>query len=155
MILFARQLWVPFRSPEPGRFSMLKAFAIQLYSRVSYLRYRMNSTCIFCKIASGEIPAEIVYKDELVTAFRDIHPVAPTHVLIVPNKHIQSVSQAEAEDEQTLGRLFTTARKVAELDGIVDAGYRTIVNSGAHGGQTVFHLHMHVIGGQRMKYPMG
>lgn len=115
----------------------------------------MNPTCIFCKIAAGETPANIVYKDDLVTAFRDIHPVAPTHVLIVPNKHIQSISQAGAEDEQTLGRLFTTARKIAELDGITEDGYRTIVNTGVHGGQTVFHLHMHVIGGQRMKYPMG
>jgi histidine triad (HIT) family protein len=91
----------------------------------------------------------------LVTAFRDIHPVAPTHVLIVPNKHIQSVNQVEADDEQILGRLFRVARKVAEIDKITEGGYRTIVNSGAHGGQTVFHLHMHVIGGQRMKYPMG
>ena len=115
----------------------------------------MNPTCPFCKIASGEIPADIVYKDELVTAFRDIHPVAPTHVLIVPNKHIQSISQAEPEDEQILGRLFTAARKIAEVDGITEGGYRTVVNTGAHGGQTIFHLHMHVIGGQRMKYPMG
>jgi histidine triad (HIT) family protein len=115
----------------------------------------MNPACLFCKIAAGEAPANIVYQDDLVTAFRDIHPVAPTHVLIVPNKHIQSVSHAEAEDEQILGHLFTVARKVAEMDNISDGGYRTIVNTGAHGGQTVFHLHMHVIGGQRMKYPMG
>jgi len=115
----------------------------------------MNPTCPFCKITTGEIPADIVYKDNLVTAFRDIHPVAPTHVLIVPNKHIQSISQVEPEDEQILGRLFTAARKVAEVDGITEGGYRTIVNTGAHGGQTIFHLHMHVIGGQRMKYPMG
>jgi histidine triad (HIT) family protein len=115
----------------------------------------MNPTCIFCKITSGEAKAEIVYQDEFVTAFRDIHPVAPTHVLIVPNKHIQSVNHAEPEDEQILGHLFITARKIAEMDGITEGGYRTIVNTGAHGGQTVFHLHMHVIGGQRMKYPMG
>lgn len=90
-----------------------------------------------------------------MTAFRDIHPVAPTHILIVPNKHIQSVNHVEAEDEQILGRMFTAARKVAEIDRISDDGYRAIVNTGVHGGQTVFHLHMHVIGGQRMKYPMG
>ena len=115
----------------------------------------MNPTCIFCKIASGELKAAIVFQDAYVTAFRDIHPVAPTHVLIVPNKHIESINQVEADDEQILGRLFTTARKVAELDNIASDGYRTIVNTGAHGGQTVFHLHMHVIGGQRLKYPMG
>ncbi len=115
----------------------------------------MNPTCIFCKIASGESPAAIVYQDDYVTAFRDTHPVAPTHVLIIPNKHIQSVSQVEPGDELILGRLFTVARKVAEMDQIKVDGYRTIVNTGVHGGQTVFHLHMHVIGGQRMKYPMG
>ena len=115
----------------------------------------MTSSCIFCKIASGESPAAIVFQDEFVTAFRDTHPVAPTHILIVPNKHIQSVCQVEAEDELTLGHLFTTARKVAEMDNIAADGYRTIVNSGADGGQSVYHLHMHVIGGQRMKYPMG
>ena len=115
----------------------------------------MNSPCLFCKIVSGQAPATIVYQDDLVTAFRDLHPVAPTHVLIVPNKHIHSVSQADGEDELILGRLFTVARKVAEMDQITARGYRTIVNTGEHGGQTVFHLHMHVIGGQRMKYPMG
>jgi histidine triad (HIT) family protein len=134
---------------------MFRAFAIHLFSRLSLLRYRMNPSCLFCKIASGETPASIVYQDELVTAFRDIHPVAPTHVLIVPNKHIESISQVNADDEQMLGRLFTVARKIAELDHITDGGYRAVVNTGAHGGQTVFHLHMHVIGGQRMKYPMG
>ena len=115
----------------------------------------MNPTCPFCKIISGELPATIVYQDELVTAFRDLHPVAPTHVLIVPNKHIQSVSQVEPDDEHILGRLFSIARKIAEIDHISADGYRAIVNTGAHSGQTVFHLHMHVIGGQRLKYPMG
>ncbi len=115
----------------------------------------MNPSCLFCKIAAGQAQANIVYQDELVTAFRDIHPVAPTHVLIVPNKHIQSVNQAELDDEHILGHLFTTARKIAEIDGISNGGYRAIVNTGVDGGQTVFHLHMHVIGGQRMQHPMG
>jgi histidine triad (HIT) family protein len=137
------------------RLIKFRAYALDLYSRFALLKHRMNPVCIFCKIASGQASAEIVYQDELVTAFRDIHPVAPTHVLIVPNKHIQSINQAEPEDELLLGRLFTAARKIAELDGITEGGFRTIVNTGAHGGQTVFHLHMHVIGGQRMKYPMG
>jgi histidine triad (HIT) family protein len=133
----------------------MRAFATHVYSRLTLLGYMINPACIFCKIAASQTPANIVFQDELVTAFRDIHPVAPTHVLIIPNKHIQSVNQAELEDEHILGRLFTTARKVAELDGISEGGYRTIVNTGVNGGQTVHHLHMHVIGGQRMKHPMG
>jgi len=115
----------------------------------------MNPSCLFCKIASGEAPSTTVYKDEQVTAFRDIHPVAPTHVLIVPNKHIASVNEATPEDESLLGHLFVIARKIAEMEGVHENGYRVIVNTGAHGGQTVGHLHMHVIGGQRMKHPMG
>lgn len=115
----------------------------------------MNPSCIFCKIAAGEIPATVVYKDEQVTAFRDIHPAAPTHVLVIPNKHIASVNEAEAEDEALLGHLFVAARKIAEMDGLQENGYRVIVNTGEHGGQTVQHLHMHVLGGQAMQHPMG
>jgi histidine triad (HIT) family protein len=115
----------------------------------------MNPSCIFCKIASGEIPATIVYKDEQVTAFRDIHPAGPTHVLIIPNRHIASVNDVALEDESLLGHIFTTARKIAEIDGLTENGYRLIVNTGEHGNQTVQHLHLHVIGGQPMKYPMG
>lgn len=113
------------------------------------------TNCLFCKIAAGEARATLLYQDERVTAFRDIHPVAPTHVLIVPNKHIESVNQASAEDEAALGHLFVAARKIAEMEGISEGGYRLIVNTNANGGQTVFHLHMHLIGGQRMKHPMG
>jgi histidine triad (HIT) family protein len=115
----------------------------------------MNPSCIFCKIATGEIPATIVYKDGQVTAFRDIHPATPTHVLIIPNRHIASINEAMPEDEALLGHLFVTARKVAEMDSIQENGYRVIVNTGEHGGQTVQHVHMHVLGGQAMKYPMG
>ena len=98
---------------------------------------------------------EFVYRDEQVTAFRDIHPVAPTHILIVPNKHIESVSTLETEDEPLMGHIFTVARKLAEDEGIAKSGFRLITNTGANGGQTVFHLHVHMIGGQRMKFPMG
>lgn len=134
---------------------MSKSLAVHLYSRFSRMLHAMNPTCIFCKIAAGQAKANIVYQDEQVTAFRDIHPVAPTHVLIVPNRHIESVNHASPEDEATLGRLFLVARKVAEAEGIASHGYRLIVNTNADGGQTVFHLHMHLIGGQRMRYPMG
>lgn len=115
----------------------------------------MTDSCIFCKIVSEETKAEIVYRDEQATAFRDIHPAAPTHILIVPNKHIESVGTLEAEDEPLIGHLFTVARQLAEKEGISKGGYRLITNTGANGGQTVFHLHVHLIGGQRMRYPMG
>ncbi len=111
--------------------------------------------CIFCKIITRQAPAEIVYQDELVTAFRDIRPVAPTHLLIVPNRHLASVNQVEEGDEALLGKLFTTARNLAAQEGVEQTGYRLIVNNGAHAGQAVFHLHMHLIGGQRMRFPMG
>ena len=115
----------------------------------------MTDSCIFCKIVSNEMKAELVYRDEQVTAFRDIHPVAPTHILLVPNRHIESVGALEAEDEQLMGHLFTVARKLAEEEQISQGGYRLITNTGTNGGQTVFHLHVHLIGGQRMRYPMG
>ena len=134
---------------------MLRHLALRLYSRLAFIRYQMNPTCIFCKIIATEAPAEIVYKDEQVTAFRDKHPVAQTHVLIVPNKHIASVNEAEPEDEALLGHLFTVARKIAEMDGVAADGYRLIVNTGAHGGQTVFHLHIHIIAGKRLRFSLG
>ena len=115
----------------------------------------MSDSCVFCKIVSNEANATIVYRDEQVTAFRDLHPVAPTHILLVPNKHIDSVGTLEAGDEQLVGHIFTVARKLAEEEGISNGGYRLITNTGSHGGQTVFHLHVHLIGGQRMRYPMG
>jgi histidine triad (HIT) family protein len=111
--------------------------------------------CIFCRIISGAAPGTILYRDELVTAFRDIHPVAPTHVLVVPNRHIPSVDDVQAEDEAVLGRLFTVAREIARAEGIAEDGYRLIVNNGSDGGQVVYHLHLHLIGGRRMRYPMG
>lgn len=111
--------------------------------------------CIFCKIVKGEMEATILYRDEQVTAFRDIRPVAPTHILVVPNKHIASVNDVSLEDEPLLGHLFTIAQKIASQEGISTDGYRLIVNTGAHGGQIVFHLHMHLMGGQRMRHPIG
>ncbi len=113
------------------------------------------SDCIFCRIVAGEAPGDMLYQDEQITAFRDIHPVAPVHVLIVPNRHIASVNDLEAEDESLLGSMFTAARMLAEQEGIRDSGYRLIVNTGAHGGQVVYHLHLHLIGGRRMRHPMG
>ena len=115
----------------------------------------MTDSCIFCKIVSGAAKAEIVFRDDQVTAFRDMHPVAPTHILIVPNKHIESVGTLDVEEEQLMGHLFTVARKLAEEEEISIGGYRLITNTGTNGGQTVYHLHVHLIGGQRMRFPMG
>ena len=111
--------------------------------------------CIFCRIIANEIPGTIVFRDEQVTAFRDLHPVAPTHILIVPNKHIDSVNMLTDEDEQLIGHLYTTARKIAAQEGIAESGYRLVTNTNAHGGQSVFHLHLHLLGGAPMKHAMG
>mgnify|MGYP001498738475 CR=1 FL=1 len=108
------------------------------------------SDCIFCKIIAGDIPSTNVYKDERVTAFRDINPAAPTHVLIVPNKHIDSVNFMTAEDEPLLGRLFSIAKQLAAQEGIAESGYRLVVNTNAGAGQTVFHIHLHLLGGRQM-----
>lgn len=115
----------------------------------------MTDSCHFCKIISDEAKATIVYRDDQVTAFRDIHPVGPTHILIVPNRHIESVNSLEPEDEPLLGHLFSIARQLASDEGISQGGYRLIINTGADGGQTIYHLHLHLIGGQRMRHPMG
>ena len=103
---------------------------------------------IFSKIISGEIPADVVYQDELVTAFRDINPQAPTHILIVPNKEIATVNDLEEEDEQVAGRLLLVAKKLAAQEGIAEDGYRLMINCNKHGGQEVFHIHLHLLGGR-------
>lgn len=103
---------------------------------------------IFGKIIEGELDADVVYKDDLVTAFRDVNPQAPVHVLIVPNERIPTVADVEAHHETALGRMFTVARKIAEDEGVDEDGFRLIVNTREHGGQEVFHLHMHLLGGR-------
>lgn len=105
---------------------------------------------VFAKIIAGEVPAEIVYQDDLVTAFKDINPVAPVHILIVPNKEIPTVNDVTPEDEAMLGRLFVVARKIAEQQGIAERGYRLLVNCRDDGGQEIYHLHMHLIGGRKL-----
>ena len=105
---------------------------------------------IFSKIIAGEIPSKQVYKDDLVTAFWDIDPKRKVHVLIVPNKEIPTVNDITAEDEQMLGRMFIAASKIAKDLGIAESGYRLIVNVNEHGGQEVYHIHMHLLGGERV-----
>jgi len=108
----------------------------------------MREETIFSKIIRKEIPAEIVYQDDQVTAFRDIRPAAPTHVLIVPNKPIPTANDVTAEDEPLLGHMFTVAARIAAQEKIAEDGYRLLVNCNRHGGQEVFHLHMHLLGGR-------
>ncbi len=108
----------------------------------------MAEETIFSKIIRKEIPADILYQDDLVTAFRDINPRAPSHILIIPNKLIPTTNDVEVEDEAMMGRLFTVAKKLAKEEGIVEDGYRLILNCNPHGGQEVYHIHMHLLGGR-------
>jgi histidine triad (HIT) family protein len=110
----------------------------------------MAQETIFSKIIRREIPADILYQDDLVTAFRDINPRAPTHILIVPNVLIPTVNDVEPKHELALGRLFTVARKLAADAGIAEDGYRLIMNCNQHGGQEVYHIHMHLVGGKAL-----
>ena len=113
------------------------------------------SECLFCKMAAGAIKPNVVYEDDAVLAFRDINPQAPTHVLVVPKRHISTINDLKSEDAELVGRLYLAAKKVAGQDGIADDGYRTVMNCNAAAGQTVFHLHLHVLGGRDMRWPPG
>ena len=113
------------------------------------------SDCLFCKIGSGQIPAKVILQDDEVLAFDDINPQAPVHVLVIPKRHVAVLNDAGAGDPPLLGRLLETAALVARKKGIADSGYRVVVNQGRDGGQTVFHLHLHVMGGRHMTWPPG
>ena len=108
----------------------------------------MAEETIFSKIIRREIPADVVYQDELVTAFRDIAPKAPTHILIIPNVLIPTANDVQEAHEHALGRMITVAAKIAKAEGIAEDGYRLIMNFNQHGGQEVYHIHMHLVGGQ-------
>lgn len=110
-------------------------------------------SCLFCQIAAGERPATIVHRDDDVIAFRDINPQAPTHILIIPKKHIVSVADAAVEDEDLIGRLLITAREIAQQENL--NGFRLVINNGVQAGQSVFHLHVHLLGGRTMHWPPG
>lgn len=111
--------------------------------------------CLFCQIARGAIPAQIVYSSPDVTAFRDINPQAPTHVLIIPNRHVTSVAELEAGDQALVGRLIDVARELARQEGIAESGYRLVINHGPAAGQSVPHLHLHLLGGRNLAWPPG
>jgi histidine triad (HIT) family protein len=114
-----------------------------------------ENNCIFCKIIAGEIPATIVYRDERSIAFDDINPQAPVHVLVIPLEHLESLDEASQRDEALLGHMLRVAARIANERGLSESGYRTVINTGAGAGQSVFHLHAHVIGGRALTWPPG
>jgi histidine triad (HIT) family protein len=111
-------------------------------------------TCVFCEITTGLSPARILYEDSLVIAFHDIHPLAPVHMLVVPRRHIPSLNQVGQEDEGLLGHMLLVAKQLAKREAIDQSGYRMVINTGFDGGQTVPHLHLHILGGRRIAYPL-
>jgi len=110
-------------------------------------------SCLFCRIASHELPSKMAHEDDRVVAIHDIHPQAPVHVLIIPKKHIGTLNDVSAEDAPLIAYMFDVARKLAEQHGVAQSGYRTVFNVNADAGQTVFHLHLHVIGGRKLSWP--
>jgi histidine triad (HIT) family protein len=115
----------------------------------------MSQNCIFCKIAAGKMGGSPLYQDDLITAFRDLNPQAPTHILIIPNKHIVSLNEANEEDQTLMGKLMLTASRLAQTEKVAEAGYRLVLNTGPHAGQSVFHLHVHLLAGRRLTWPPG
>ncbi len=114
-----------------------------------------NDACIFCRIVANQATANILYRDQQVTAFRDMNPMGPTHLLIVPNKHIDSLNALQDEDESLIGYMFAVARRLAAKEGVDQSGYRLVLNTNKDAGQSIFHLHLHLIGGRPMHWPPG
>ena len=113
------------------------------------------SDCLFCKFVRDEIPTRLAYRDEKVMAFEDINPQAPNHILIIPTKHIASVNELTAEDSETVGQMYLIAQKIAQERGFAADGYRAVINTGPNAGQTVFHLHLHLLAGRALRWPPG
>jgi len=111
--------------------------------------------CIFCKIVSGDIPGDIVYQDDDVLAFRDLNPQAPTHILVIPKQHFSTTNDLDAQDAELAGKLILAAKNIAKQEGIAEEGYRTVLNCNRGAGQTVFHIHLHLLGGRPMGWPPG
>lgn len=114
-----------------------------------------GNDCLFCKILTGDIPADIIYESETAVAFRDINPQAPTHVLIIPRKHIPTINDIEADDQAIVGSLYSAAREIAHKEGFSDEGYRAVMNCNEAAGQTVFHIHLHLLCGRQFTWPPG
>ncbi|HIP81786.1 MAG TPA: histidine triad nucleotide-binding protein [Leucothrix mucor] len=111
--------------------------------------------CLFCKIIAGDIPSDKVYEDDAVYAFKDITPVAPLHILIIPKKHIATLNDLEKQDDAVMGELLLAAKNIAKQEGYADDGYRTVINCGEQAGQTVFHIHLHLLAGRDLSWPPG
>ena len=111
--------------------------------------------CLFCKIAQGAIPVTIVFEDNEILAFRDLHPQAPKHLLVIPKQHIDTLNDTKDEDQALLGKMVLGAKKIAQAEGLSDSGYRLVFNINPGGGQTVFHIHLHLLGGRQMTWPPG
>lgn len=111
--------------------------------------------CLFCKMVTGEIPCTTIFENKLILAFRDIDPKAPIHILVIPKKHIESINTLESDNKRLVGEMVLAAKQIAKNEGIDQLGFRTIFNTNTHGGQTVFHLHMHLLGGRQMTWPPG
>ena len=111
--------------------------------------------CLFCKIVTGDIPADVVYSDDDVLAFRDINPRAPIHVLVIPKEHLDSLASVADEHRDLMGHIMLVAREIAKDEGLGPSGYRTVINVGVDGGQTVQHLHLHLLGGRALRWPPG
>ena len=114
-----------------------------------------SDNCIFCKIVAGTIPSTKVHEDDVCLAFNDLHPQAPTHILVIPKEHFDSLDKAEAAHKETLGHLMLAAASIARDKGFAEDGYRVVINTNADGGQTVFHLHVHLLGGRTFVFPPG
>ena len=115
----------------------------------------MPDNCIFCKILAGEISGDVIYENEHVAAFADINPLAPVHLLIVPKKHIASLNELTDKDNESIAQLLRAAQTLAASHGIANSGYRTFINTGSDANQVVFHIHMHLLGGKKMRHPLG
>ena len=113
------------------------------------------SDCLFCKIVSGEISCDKLYENDKLIAFRDIDPKAPTHILVIPKKHIRSINELDISDQNLAGEILLAAKEIASIENIESSGYRTIFNTNSDGGQTVYHIHMHVMGGRQLHWPPG
>lgn len=112
-------------------------------------------SCLFCKIAAGQIPADTVFENDKVLAFRDINPAAPSHILVIPKKHIATMNDATADDKSLLGEMMLVARDIAHREGVAEDGYRLAVNTNRDGGQSVYHIHLHLLAGRQMSWPPG
>lgn len=114
-----------------------------------------DTDCLFCKIVDGDLPADIVYENDSLIAFRDIDPKAPTHILLIPRRHIATMNDLQGEDKGLAGELFVTAKELAADEGLADVGYRVVMNCNEAAGQSVFHIHLHLMGGRKMTWPPG